>query len=143
MTTEPTPQTRANELVAQISQLELQGEVLEKQYEALSSYFAEMTLTIAVLEELSQAKVDDEILVPIGSNSWIHATLADVQEVIIGLGANVSASKDMASAREIIQERMKDAQTAIQQTGTQLEQARSALEQLRTELQGLINQSKG
>ncbi len=143
MTTEQTPQTRINELVAQISQLELQGEVLEKQYEALNSYFAEMTLTIAVLEELSQSNVDDDILVPIGSNSWIRATLADVQEVIIGLGANVSASKDMANAREIIQERMKDAQTALQQTGTQLEQARSALEQLRTELQGLINQSQG
>ena len=142
MTTEPTTQTRINELVAQISQLELQSELLEKQYEALNSYFTEMVLTVAVLEELGHSKEGDEILVPIGSNSWIHAEVMNVKEVIMGLGANVSMTKDIASAQENIQERLKEAQSALQQTGTQLEQVKSALEQMRVELQGFVDRTK-
>ncbi len=139
MSSESNPAIRINELVAQISQLEAQGEQMGKQYEALNAYYTEMVLTIAALEEIEQSKVGTEILVPIGSNSWIRATLSDVKEVIFGLGANVSAEKDVASARENIQERMKEAQTALQQTGSQLEQIQTIIERFRSELQGFAN----
>jgi len=139
MSSESNPQTRINELVAQISQLEAQGEQMEKQYEALNAYNTEMVLTIAALEEIEQSKVGTEILVPIGSNSWIRATLSEVKEVIFGLGANVSAGKDVESAKKNIQERMKEAQSALQQTGSQLEQIQTIIERFRSELQGFAN----
>ena len=139
MSSESNAQTRINELVAQISQLEAQGEQMGKQYEALNAYYTEMILTVAALEEIKQSKVGTEILVPIGSNSWIRATLSDVKEVIFGLGANVSAETDVVNARDNIQERMKEAQSALQQTGSQLEQIQTIIERFRSELQEFAN----
>jgi len=143
MTSEQTPQAQINELVMQISQLEARGEQLEKQYETLSSYLAEMDATSTTLEGLGKSEVGTEILVPVGSSSWIRATVMDIKEVIIGLGAQVSAVKSIADAQKTIQDRMKDVQNALRQTGEQLEQIRVYIENMRNELQNFANQAQG
>lgn len=142
MASEQPPQNQVNELVTQISQFEAQGELLEKQYEALNAYFTEMTLTIAALEELEKSQEGAEVLVPIGSSSWIRAVVTDVKEVIVGLGADVSAAKSVPKARETIQSRIQEAQNALTQTGEQLEQVRMLTENMRAQLQQFVNQAQ-
>lgn len=142
MASEQPPQTQVNELVTQISQFEAQGELLEKQFEALNAYFTEMTLTLVALEELEKSQEGAEVLVPIGSSSWVRAVVTDVKEVIVGLGADVSAAKAVPEAKETIQHRIQEAQNALKQTGEQLEQVRLHTENMRAQLQQLVNQAQ-
>ena len=135
-------QAQVNELVTQISQFEAQGELLEKQYEALNTYFTEMTLTLAALEELEKSQEGAEVLVPIGSSSWVRAIVTDVKEVIVGLGADVSAARSVPEAKETIQNRIQEAQNALTQTGEQLEQVRMLVENMRAQLQQFVSQAQ-
>ena len=142
MASEQAPQNQVNELVTQISQFEAQGEYLEKQYEALNAYFTEMTMTLAALEELEKSQEGAEVLVPIGSSSWVRAVVTDVKEVIVCLGADVSAAKSVPEARETIQNRIQETQNAVTQTGEQLEQVKMLIENMRAQLQQFVNQAQ-
>lgn len=57
------------------------------------------------VDALEKAEVGQEILVPIGSGSFVHATLASKEKVILNVGAGVSIEKSAAEAKEIIKTR--------------------------------------
>ncbi|MGV8175063.1 MAG: prefoldin subunit alpha [Methanothrix sp.] len=57
------------------------------------------------VDALEKAEVGQEILVPIGSGSFVHATLASKEKVILNVGAGVSIEKNAAEAKEIIKTR--------------------------------------
>jgi len=57
------------------------------------------------VDALDRAEVGQEILVPIGSGSFVHATLASKEKVILNVGAGVSIEKNAAEAKEIIKTR--------------------------------------
>jgi prefoldin alpha subunit len=57
------------------------------------------------VDALEKAEVGQEMLVPIGSGSFVHATLASKEKVILNVGAGVSIEKNAAEAKEIIKTR--------------------------------------
>ncbi len=49
---------------------------------------------------METAEVDNEMLVPIGSGSFIHAKLASKEKVVLNVGAGVNIEKTPAEAKE-------------------------------------------
>jgi prefoldin alpha subunit len=84
-------QAQADGIMHQLSLTQLTAEELEK--------------ASSTSDALSKAEVGQEILVPIGSGSFIHATLASKEKVVLNVGAGVSIEKDAAEAREILKAR--------------------------------------
>ena len=54
---------------------------------------------------MESAEDGQDILVPIGAGSFIHAKLDDKDKVILGVGADVSIEKDVAFAKTSLEAR--------------------------------------
>ena len=81
-------QAQADGIMRQLSLTQLTAEGLERASTAVDA--------------LDRAQVGQEIMVPIGSGSFIHATLASKEKVVLNVGAGVHIEKNAAEAKEIL-----------------------------------------
>lgn len=84
-------QTQAEAIVRQISLTQLTEEGLDRAIEATAA--------------LDKANEGQDLLVPIGSGSFIHAKLASNTKVVLNVGAGISIEKTPVEARESLQAR--------------------------------------
>lgn len=82
-----------------------QMESLREEIQLLDSTMAELGSSLAALDALKENKAGTEILVSIGSGSFIRAELKDTGKVIVGAGAGVSIEKGVEEAKEILKKR--------------------------------------
>jgi prefoldin alpha subunit len=57
---------------------------------------------MGAVDALDKAEIGQEILVPIGSGSFIHGKLASKEKVVLNVGAGVSIEKTAAEAKEAL-----------------------------------------
>lgn len=82
-----------------------QMESLRGETQLLDSTMAELGSSLTALDALKENKAGTEILVSIGSGSFIRAELKDAEKVIVGAGAGVSIEKSVDEAKEILKKR--------------------------------------
>ncbi|MEA3255220.1 MAG: prefoldin subunit alpha [Candidatus Altiarchaeota archaeon] len=82
-----------------------QMESLRNEIQLLGSTMEELGSSLTALDALKENKAGTEILVSIGSGSFIRAELKDTGKVIVGAGAGVSIEKDVDEAKEILKKR--------------------------------------
>jgi len=84
-------QAQAESILRQINLTQLTAEGLDRAQHAV--------------ETLEKTEVGQEILVPIGSGSFIHGKLASKEKVVLNVGAGVSIEKTAAEAMETLKVR--------------------------------------
>jgi prefoldin alpha subunit len=84
-------QAQADGIMHQLSLTQMTAEGLER--------------ALLAVEALDTAQVGQEILVPIGSGSFIHGSLASKEKVVLNVGAGVSIEKTAAEAKDILKVR--------------------------------------
>lgn len=80
---------------------------------------------LKAVEAMETAEDGQEMLVPIGQGSFVHARLASRDKVIVGVGAGVSIEKSAADARESLTKRkaqLSEASAKLNQTLSRIEQ---------------------
>ena len=82
-----------------------QMESLRNEIQLLGSTMEELGSSLTALDALKENKAGTEILVSIGSGSFIRAELKDAGKVIVGAGAGVSIEKEVDEAKEILKKR--------------------------------------
>jgi prefoldin alpha subunit len=104
-------QAEAEAIVRQLGLFQLSVEGCEK--------------ALKVVEAMETAEEGQEMLVPIGQDSFIHAKLATKDKVIVGVGAGVSIEKSNAEAKESLSKRkaqLSEASAKLNQTLSKVEQ---------------------
>jgi len=104
-------QAEAEAIVRQLGLFQLSVEGCEKALKAV--------------EAMETAEDGQEMLVPIGQDSFIHAKLATKDKVIVGVGAGVSIEKSNAEAKESLnkrKEQLSEASAKLNQTLSKIEQ---------------------
>ncbi len=104
-------QAEAEAIVRQLGLFQLSVEGCEKALKAV--------------EAMETAEEGQEMLVPIGQDSFIHAKLATKDKVIVGVGAGVSIEKSNAEAKESLNTRkaqLSEASAKLNQTLSKIEQ---------------------
>ena len=79
---------------------------------------------LAAVEAMDAAGEDQEILVPIGQGSFVHARLASKDKVVVGVGAGVSIEKSTREAKEALTQR----KAQLSEATAKLNQALSRIE---------------
>ena len=79
---------------------------------------------LAAVEAMDAAGEDQEILVPIGQGSFVHARLASKDKVVVGVGAGVSIEKSTQEAKEALTQR----KAQLSEATAKLNQALSRIE---------------
>jgi len=80
---------------------------------------------LKAVEAMETAEDGQEMLVPIGQDSFIHAKLATKDKVVVGVGAGVSIEKSAAEAKESLSKRkaqLSEASVKLNQTLSKIEQ---------------------
>jgi len=127
------------QLATQISQIEYQISFLQQQFNFLTQNLAELNVSSITLNSIKKTKEED-ILLPVGGMVFAFGKLTDKSRVIIGLGANIFADKEIDEAIKDISEIHLEIEGVQKQTKQQLEQLQENLVALRMKAQNLANQ---
>ena len=80
---------------------------------------------LKAVEAMETAEDGQEMLVPIGQDSFVHAKLTSRDKVIVGVGSGVSIEKSAADAKESLDKRraqLSEASSKLNQTLSKIEQ---------------------
>ena len=130
-------------LITEIRMMESTIEALRQRLGFLTTAIAELKIAHISLNELKKSEEKNPLLVPIGGGVFVNTELGDISNVIVGVGANISAEMAFSDAIQDILTRLEDMEKAQgsvqQQLGqiiTQLESHQAVAQRLSTEIQG-------
>ncbi len=88
-----------------LQQYQNRAEAYQQQLGLIELSIGECENALNTLNQLEKVKADKTALVPIGAGAYVHATIAQVDKILMNLGAGVSAEKDSNAARETLTKR--------------------------------------
>ena len=123
-------QRQLRELTSEIELLQSQSNVHSQNLELLTVSLSEMRQTLETLEEIKSTEPGREILMPLGTGSFVKATLKENDRVIIGVGAGFSIEKNVDEAKAIVDKRIQEVDSAVQKTRERISEISGRLEEL-------------
>ena len=136
MSSTPGGEEEIRRLLAAYQQYQAQADGIMRQL-SLTQITAEgLERARTAVDALDRAEVGQEILVPIGSGSFIHATLASKEKVVLNVGAGVHMEKNAAEAKGILETR----KTEVLEASRKLNEVLSKVEQEMQKIQAIMQQ---
>ena len=120
------------QLSQQLQAVESQLESLQVQLQQLQARKGDVDEAIDAIEELSTGST---VQVPLGGGAYVRATIDDVDEVIVGLGADYAAERDQAGAVSLLQERLDNIDDRIEELAEAVAELEAQGEELSQEAQ--------
>jgi prefoldin alpha subunit len=127
-----------NRLSVEMRFLEQTAETLQQRIGMINAAITDLTYANMTLEGIEKEKDDAELLVPIGSSSYIKVKLANADTVVVGMGAGVSVEKTLPEAKEIVKERLEELQKTMNSAQQQFAQVAQRINSGRSQLQNLL-----
>ena len=128
-------------LIADARRLEALSSLLRELATRAEAYLAELKLAGSTLDGLS-GQEGAEVLVPIGAGSYVWARVERVDKVVVGVGADVAIEMDVEKAKEIIGERMAEAERALNDYVRRLAEVERALAAYRERMRALVEEGR-
>jgi len=118
------------------------AEALRQNLSLLTASLSELSMTVEAIKTIKRLKPGTDILVPIGSDSFIAAKLGTTEKVITGLGADVAAERSITDAIVTLQDRMSELEQALSKTREELEKLSTRIEVLTPEAERLLEKAR-
>ena len=97
---------------------------------------------MTTIENIRKGEGKEEILVPVGSRTFIKAKLVDPNKVIIHLGADVAAEKTLDDAQKLLEERLGEVQEVLNERRKLLDQVIAKLGDMQNQLNQLSQKTR-
>jgi prefoldin alpha subunit len=133
---------RLQRLLAQLSDSEAAADVLRQHLSVLVNSLTELSMTIGTVKALKEVKPGTEILVPIGSDSFISAQITRSDRVTTGLGADVVAERTSDDAVALLEARAAELEQAVEQAREELVRLEERMEGLRPEAERILKKAR-
>jgi len=127
-----------NKLTVEMRFLEQTAETLQQRIGMINAAITDLNYANMTLEGIEKEKNDAELLVPIGSSSYIKVKLANAETVIVGMGAGVSIEKTLPEAKTIVKERLDELHKTMTSAQQQFAQVAQRINSSRNQLQSLL-----
>jgi prefoldin alpha subunit len=125
-------------LSLEIRYFEQTAEAIQSRINMVNAVITDLTYANMALEGLEKEKENSELLVPIGSNSYIKAKLETPDKVVIGVGAGVSVEKTLQEAKEIVKNRQENLEKTRLSLQQQLAQVADKISEDREKFESLM-----
>ena len=129
-------QEELRKLSAELRLLEQTAESLQQRINMMNAAQTDLAYANMTLDGIKDEKDNAELLVPIGGSSYINVKLANVDKVVVGMGAGVSVEKTLPEAKKIVNDRLSELQktmvSAQQQFGQIVDRINSGRNRLET-----------
>jgi len=131
------------QLLAAYQQYQAQAETIARQI-GLTQITAEgLDRAVAAVDALEKAEEGQEMLVPIGSGSFVHGKLASKERVVLNVGAGVSIEKTAAEARESLKSRRAEVAEGSKRLNEVLTKIDQEMQKLQAQLAKFEQQGEG
>jgi len=104
-------QVRESYMMLESAKAQLEG--LAKQQELIQLAVEEHVRARETIKEIAKGAADDEVLVPLGADSYIHAKISDNKDAIVGVGAGISIRRSPEDAEKILDTKIDDLSRAF------------------------------
>ncbi|WP_424358432.1 prefoldin subunit alpha [Methanocella sp. MCL-LM] len=121
------------DLVAKMQAYQGRMEALQQQANLIQASVNDVDAALKAITSLEGATEGHEMLVPIGAGSFVHATIAKPDKVLVGLGADISVERTVADARALFQTRRTELEKAMAEVNGVLNQVTGELMRLQQE----------
>ena len=131
------------QVLMDIRLLESSARVLQSRLDIVTAALSETLTAISTLEGARGKNSETEALVPIGSGSFVKTKLADVNKIIIGVGAGVCIEKPLEDSMKDLRVRSSELERARTTVTQQLTQILGQTEDYRAQLNDLARKKGG
>ena len=134
---------------------EEQAQQLMQQMQMLETYFSDLsqreTTFLSVLREASSAiesikslnqKSESDTLIPIGMGTYVPTKISSTNKIVLNVGAGVAVEKDVPSAINYLEARIKEIEVALQDNSAKKQDAAARLEQGREQINQLMQSTQ-
>jgi prefoldin alpha subunit len=122
-------------LVLRLRQYQAQAETTSQEMIFVRQAIGEHEKAIETIKHLKSMKPGDEMIVPIGANSYIYVTLGNTDKIIVRIGGGVSAEKDPESSMEYLKEKKKELENSQREMAGVLQRIEQEAQKIQTRLQ--------
>lgn len=134
------------ELAAQIEQLEQHREAIEAEITGLQEEKREIDDAIEAIGELDSGST---VQVPLGGGAFVRAEIADIDEIIVPLGADYAAERDsegaiqtLESKQDILDDRIDEMRSDIAELERESERLEQRIEQAQAQQMQQLQQQQ-
>ncbi len=133
---------RLQQIFVELGECQTAADLLRGQMNLIAATLGELSTTVGTIKTIKGFKPGTEILVPIGSDSFVTAKLTITDKVITGLGADVSAEQGVDNARQMLEARISELGQALELARQELEKIGERAEALRPEADRILAKAK-
>jgi prefoldin alpha subunit len=119
--------------------LEQTAETLQQRISMMNAAMTDLTYANMTLEDIEKEKEDAELLVPIGGSAYVKVKLANLDKVVVGMGAGVSIEKTLPEAKAIVKERLDELEKTMRSAQQQFAQVAQRVNVGRNRLESLLS----
>lgn len=120
----------------------LQAEALQRNLEMVEASLGELEIVVRSLEEIKKQGGENEILVPLGADSFVSSKILDTQKVILGIGAGVAVKKPIGEAKKDLETRMQELAGVKKDLGERLGLLLGKIQELTPKVQGILGEAR-
>lgn len=129
-------------LSAELQLLEQTAQSLQQRINMMNAALTDLTYANMTLDGIKKEKNNAKLLVPIGGSSYIKVKLANVDTVIVGMGAGVSIEKTLPEAKTIVNERLTELQKTMNSASQQFSQIVDRINKGRKRLETIVSSAR-
>ncbi len=131
----------AEKLLNEYESYRVQAEALQKNLEMVEASLGELEMVVKSLEEIKDQGKDNEILVPLGADSYVSSKIIDTQKIILGIGAGVAVKKPIEDAKKDLETRIKELTGVRKDLGERLGLLLGRIQELTPRVQGILEEA--
>ena len=129
-------------ILSELNAHQATAEALRRHISLLTSSLSELSMTLEAIKAIKGLKPGTDILVPMGSDSFITAKLTTAEKVITGLGADISAERSSEDALKVLEARRTELEQALAQAREELGKLGERMEALRPEAERIFEKAQ-
>jgi prefoldin alpha subunit len=130
-------------VIMQVQYFENVAQSLQQRFNYVEATIAELQVALNTISEISKESGGADILVPVGAGSYLRAKAADVEKLIVGIGADVAVERTVKEATDAYQIRIDELRKVRESLGQDIERVAMGLSKARQELETLTRKSEG
>lgn len=112
-----------------------QLEALSKQQELIQLTVEEHVKARETVKSLAKSAPGDELMIPVGADSYIFAKASERKDVVLGVGSGVSVQRGADEAEKMLDARIDELAQAFQRVAEMAAQTEEAIQTLSDKIQ--------
>lgn len=138
MTPPAVDERQLREDYAMLESAKAQLEGLAKQQQLIQMAVEEHVRARETVKQLSGGKPGDEVLIPVGADSYVFARVSDDRNAVVGVGSGVSIKKSPEEAEKILDSKIDDLSRAFKSISDRAAQMEAMIQELTEKVQSQI-----